>query len=103
MDEEGDPIFDVETEVEFADPLEVVELTFAPHGVTFPEPGEYRLQLFGAGEQSSGAIRLPEGETLNRVSLAWMKKYASPKPLFRPKTWKERQEEAKEPPKPTGE
>jgi hypothetical protein len=50
LDEEGDPILDVEAVVDFTDPLEVVELTFTPDQVTFPEPGEYRLQLFGAGE-----------------------------------------------------
>jgi len=36
----------VETEVVFEDPRAVLELALHLQNVTFPEPGEYRLQLF---------------------------------------------------------
>jgi hypothetical protein len=48
-DEARDPVFEAQAEIEFADPLEVREVVFFAPGVIFPEPGEYRLQLFGAG------------------------------------------------------
>ncbi len=44
------PLFELESAVKFADPLVEVEVVFAQGKVVFPEPGEYRLQLFGAGE-----------------------------------------------------
>jgi hypothetical protein len=40
----------LETVVSFADPLVVLEVVFTQARVVFPEPGEYRLQLFAAGE-----------------------------------------------------
>jgi hypothetical protein len=50
VDETRDPVFEEETIIEFPDPLVVAELVFVRHGPEFPSPGEYRLQLFGAGE-----------------------------------------------------
>jgi len=49
-DELRPPLFELEATVEFSDPLTEVEVVFAHPKVVFPEPGEYRLQLFGAGE-----------------------------------------------------
>jgi hypothetical protein len=36
--------------VEFTDPRLVVELDFILQNVVFPTPGEYRIQVYGAGE-----------------------------------------------------
>jgi len=49
-DEEREPVFESETTLNFDDPTEVIELTFFQDNIVFPQPGEYRLQLFGAGE-----------------------------------------------------
>jgi hypothetical protein len=49
VDEARDPVFEMEMVFEFPDPLAVAEMVFARPGPVFPEPGEYRLQLFGAG------------------------------------------------------
>jgi hypothetical protein len=49
-EEERDPLFLAETEVDFADPRQVVEFDFYFTGVVFPLPGEYRVQLFAADE-----------------------------------------------------
>lgn len=43
-------IFSREGTIEFIDPRMVAELNFGLANVTFPEPGEYRLQLFGNDE-----------------------------------------------------
>jgi hypothetical protein len=50
VDEEREPVFEDETTVNFSDPTQVLEIVFMHPQVTFPEPGEYRLKLFGAGE-----------------------------------------------------
>jgi hypothetical protein len=50
VDESREPIFETEGVIEFSDPLQVLETVFAARGVRFPEPGEYRLQVFGAGQ-----------------------------------------------------
>ena len=50
VDETSEPIVDSETVVEFADPIVVVEPIFVLTNVVFPEPGEYRVQLYGAGQ-----------------------------------------------------
>jgi len=50
VDEEREPVFEMETMVEFSDPLAVAEVAFTREVVAFPEPGEYRLQLFAANE-----------------------------------------------------
>lgn len=44
------PIFSREGMIEFVDPRMVAELNFALANISFPEPGEYRLQLFGNDE-----------------------------------------------------
>ncbi len=46
MTEEAAPLFRMEAELDYNDPLEVVEIDFRLGGVTFPAPGKYRLQLF---------------------------------------------------------
>jgi hypothetical protein len=49
-DDGDEPIFESETLLNFTDPTDVIELQFVQADVIFPKPGEYRLQLFGAGE-----------------------------------------------------
>jgi len=46
VNEEREPIAKVENPCEMIDPLGVVEMHFVIGGITFPEPGEYRVQLF---------------------------------------------------------
>ena len=46
VDEEREPIFILKGEIEFADPRAVFEIPFQTPAFQFPEPGEYRLQLF---------------------------------------------------------
>jgi uncharacterized protein DUF6941 len=43
--DEGEELFRGEAEVEFADPLQVVELHFVFPNARFPTAGEYRFQL----------------------------------------------------------
>lgn len=43
-------IFEAGLEVEFKDPRTVVELSTAIGNITFPRPGEYRLQLLSGNE-----------------------------------------------------
>jgi hypothetical protein len=50
VDEESEPLFKAAIMMNFADPLIVAEAVFAHGPVNFPRPGEYRLQLFGAGQ-----------------------------------------------------
>jgi hypothetical protein len=49
VDESRPPIFEGEAVLDFPDPLVVAEGVFVHAGPVFPEPGEYRLQLLGAG------------------------------------------------------
>jgi hypothetical protein len=49
-DEEREPIWSVEQEIEFGDPRIVAELDFMIGGLTFPEPGEYRVQVYVANQ-----------------------------------------------------
>lgn len=49
-DEVRDPLWVVENDVEFPDPRLVMEMAFYLGGITFPEPGEYRFQLFASNE-----------------------------------------------------
>lgn len=49
-DEEREPIWFVEDELEFPDPRMVMQMNFLLGGVTFAAPGEYRFQLFASGE-----------------------------------------------------
>jgi hypothetical protein len=48
-DEAREPIFEEHTGVDFPDPFVVAEMVFAKAPVIFPEPGEYRLQMYCAG------------------------------------------------------
>jgi hypothetical protein len=50
VDEEREPIFSSKAKVNFLDPLTVLETVFTHGPVSFPEPGEYRVQLLGAGQ-----------------------------------------------------
>jgi uncharacterized protein DUF6941 len=50
VDETHAPLVVSELSIDFPDPLTVVEGVFILQGVTFPRAGEYRLQLFGAGQ-----------------------------------------------------
>ncbi len=50
VDEAREPILEFETTVNFLDPTEEVEVAFRFQNLSFPEPGDYRLQLFGAGQ-----------------------------------------------------
>jgi hypothetical protein len=45
--DEGEELFRGHANVEFADPLQVVELHFVFPHAQFPRPGEYRFQFFG--------------------------------------------------------
>jgi hypothetical protein len=49
-DEERDPVWTTEFELEFPDPRTLVEIDVAAGSVTFPEPGEYRIQVFAGGQ-----------------------------------------------------
>jgi hypothetical protein len=44
------PVLQTEIELWFANPIKVVELPFYGTNLVFPEPGEYRLQVFAAGQ-----------------------------------------------------
>ncbi|MFO0966583.1 MAG: hypothetical protein U0793_13500 [Gemmataceae bacterium] len=50
VDEAREPVLDFETTVRFLDPLEELEAAFRLVDLVFPEPGDYRLQLFAAGQ-----------------------------------------------------
>lgn len=43
--ESDEELFGTSTEIEFPDPLSVVEINLGFRGCEFPEPGEYRFQL----------------------------------------------------------
>ena len=47
--EEREPVVDVDGKVECEDPLAVLDLAFFFGSSSFPEAGEYRVQLFAAG------------------------------------------------------
>jgi hypothetical protein len=47
--DEGEELFRGQAEVEFADPLQVVELHFVFPNAQFPRPGEYRFQFLTDG------------------------------------------------------
>ncbi len=50
VDDSREPIFESEGVLDFPNPLVVAEIVFVCHNVVFPEPGVYRLQLYGAGQ-----------------------------------------------------
>jgi hypothetical protein len=47
--DEGEELFRGQAEVEFCDPLQVVELHFVFPNVQFPRPGQYRFQFMAEG------------------------------------------------------
>ena len=49
-DESIDSLAQVETEIDFPDPLSVLETVSFLDGVIFTQPGEYRLQCFSGSE-----------------------------------------------------
>jgi hypothetical protein len=50
VDEVREPVMEFETTLNFLDPTEDVEVAFLLTELVFPEPGDYRLQLYGAGQ-----------------------------------------------------
>lgn len=44
------PLVEGKGRVEFSDPRAVAHLALQFHGLTFPEPGPYRVQLYSGGE-----------------------------------------------------
>lgn len=50
VDEEQAPLVELKAAVDFPNPFVAREIIFSQPKVVFPVPGEYRLQLFGAGE-----------------------------------------------------
>ena len=44
--EERKPLIEGKGKVDFKDPRAVANLALQFHGLTFPEPGEYRVQLY---------------------------------------------------------
>ena len=48
--DEGEQLFRGEAELEFADPLQMVELHFVFPNARFPHAGEYRFQLSALGQ-----------------------------------------------------
>ncbi|HSW46594.1 MAG TPA: hypothetical protein VLM89_13600 [Phycisphaerae bacterium] len=49
-DEAAPPVFSRDGIIEFADPRMVAELNFVIGNISFPQPGEYRLQILGNDE-----------------------------------------------------
>lgn len=49
-DEEREPVWTIEQDIEFEDPRMIFELDYLIGGLNFPEPGEYRVQAFANGE-----------------------------------------------------
>src|SRR5437868_2750361 len=45
-DEERDPIWTADADIDFPDPRMIAELDFNIGGLTFAAPGEYRVQVF---------------------------------------------------------
>jgi hypothetical protein len=50
VDESRDPVVESEVEVEFSDPRMIAEICLNMQGLVFPEPGEYRCQVFAGNE-----------------------------------------------------
>lgn len=46
VDEEHDPVFASDAVMPFTDPTQLREFSFTAERIVFPEPSEYRLQLF---------------------------------------------------------
>ena len=49
-DEENDPLFEVEHEIEFPDRRAIIFMNAHMKDIAFPSPGEYRLQLFARNQ-----------------------------------------------------
>jgi hypothetical protein len=67
VNEERVPVFVLSGEIEANEPLAVQDLSFFIPLAVFPEPGEYRVQLFAAGipimERRLMAVQTPTGPT----------------------------------------
>jgi hypothetical protein len=50
VDEARQPVYEHDSQISFKDPLSVSEGTIMLRGAEFPQPGEYRVQLFCDGE-----------------------------------------------------
>ena len=50
VNEERESVLEFDTTVNFLDPTEEVEIAFRLVDLIFPEPGDYRFQLYGAGQ-----------------------------------------------------
>lgn len=50
VDEESEPLFEVEQEIDIPDPRAIGEFDAHAMGISFPSPGEYRVQLFACNE-----------------------------------------------------
>lgn len=48
--EEREPLWVTEADLEFPDPRMVLQMVFLLGRITFSEPGEYRIQLFACGD-----------------------------------------------------
>ncbi len=48
--EEREPLFTATGDVDFADPRAILEMSFVITNLEFPEPGEYRCQVFANNE-----------------------------------------------------
>jgi hypothetical protein len=48
--EEREPLFQVENEIDFPDRRAIISMNAHMQGIAFPAAGEYRLQLFGYGQ-----------------------------------------------------
>jgi hypothetical protein len=49
-DEENDPLFELEAELEFPDRRAIIDMNAHMKDIAFPAPGEYRLQLFARNQ-----------------------------------------------------
>lgn len=49
-DQGREPVLEFETMLSFQDPTEELEIAFVLSDLVFPEPGDYRLQLYGADQ-----------------------------------------------------
>lgn len=50
VDEEREPICELLQVIDMPNPMDVIEIAFFIKNATFPEPGEYRFQLYGNDE-----------------------------------------------------
>jgi len=50
VEEVYEPVFGYEPVLDFSDPTDEREAVFLLRNLVFPEPGDYRLQLWGAGQ-----------------------------------------------------